>query len=145
MAFFVEIHDGPLAFDLIDLLRIIEPEGGRLNWAIFELEALGQPKCGNLLDLEKAANESESGLPMSWQELKELAENLLQVIWGLFVAVRPGQPFPSKQPLSQLLPHTELLLRAFDSSHWAIYAREDFFLKRLKGKFRDIRSPGFND
>lgn len=148
MAGTVEIKDriqpssgGPsiLAVNLADLLESVAPYAQALSWRILELEAVGDLGRGrNVLDLEERIARPPNGLAVSWGELLDLAHRLDQVINGLFI----GAGDPSAAALikrgGDYCAVGDLVLEAFDSSRWTVFARDNRVLQRLHERFHDV-------
>jgi hypothetical protein len=144
----LEISDqdnGYLAFDLGDILEVIEQFALQLCWYVVEFEPVGL-----------AATEDGEGSPptwvtelwqtsetgavqcLSWARLKELATHVTQTMDALFVATDQGTaaPTPSLDPNDEQF---KLVIQAVDTSFWAVTSRDDNVLNSLKERFHDVR------
>src|SRR5262245_17891896 len=124
----VTIHDSRsadnsevLAFDLIDILRVCEPDVLASTWRISCVECLG-PMASELM------HGAESKASICGNELLRLAAGVYQVIWGDFEAFRPGADKPW------------LVVRAVDSTLYVVISDEPDLIGRLRTRFRDVRS-----
>jgi hypothetical protein len=120
-----------LAFDLLDLLRLVAPEGPTLAWAVLDLwallrEAAPLPDGRSYGEFEAAVLASPTGVPVRWDDLLALAEAFRQVIDGVFVACQAGAPIPSLDAglTPQFYAACELVLEAHDGTLWVVYARD---------------------
>src|SRR4051812_33080297 len=101
-----DIRDGVLAFDLIDILRLAEPDAGSSGWRCRNVECTG--------DLaEELHRVSEADLAVSGGEMLRLASGVRQVIDGDFEAYRPNDTRPW------------LVVRAIDSSEYAVITQDE--------------------
>ena len=134
-----------LAFDLIDLLRLVAPEGPTLAWATIDLwtqlrEAAPLPNGRRYGEFEAAIRAAPAGVRVSWDELLALAEAFQQVIDGVFVACQAGAPIPSLDAglTPQFYAACAIVLEALDSTLWRVYARDPAVLQRIRAAFHDI-------
>jgi hypothetical protein len=101
-----------LAVDLIDLLRLFEPEVRALSWTCGgDLWCLGDGTA----EFERV---SESGAPLDGGELLRLASGVYQVIDGEFVGTPPGGTRP------------RLVIVAEDSTYYVVASPEPELLGR---------------
>ncbi len=120
----VTIHDlneRCLAFDLIDILRLSEPEVAASYWRISDVECLGD----SAQELEGYSNASQV---ISGIELLRLSANVYQVIDGAFKAYRPDAERPW------------LIVRAVDSTLYVVVTNDELLLDRVQSHFSDVRS-----
>lgn len=129
MASLLEIpHGVPLG----ELLRPLEPDASRLSWSILELEATGDLSSrGGMLGFEERVYASPRGVQLTWPELNELAQQLVQVINGVLVGYAAGTPAPERMAPAQLRETCELVLEAHDSTVWWLSARDDAVVQRV--------------
>jgi hypothetical protein len=133
----VEIYDlnesGVLAFDLVDVLRAIEPWRD-LEWRVLELEATGELKNGkSITALETSIAESSHGLQFKWEELMSLALNITQTINATIVGLQPGSR-PPVFPI-QASEGLEIVVEAFDTTLWAVSTRLTEVVDRIRTTF----------
>jgi len=126
--------------DLSDILNVLEVFGSGLSWAILELEAEAKPDWSrNMSELREQIARSPSGLKLSWSELVSLAEDFEQVINGVFVGVRKGEPIPTL-PLDQgLYESSEIVIHAFDTTLWEVCARDKTITEAIQNAFKGTR------
>jgi hypothetical protein len=119
----VTIHDARdhvLAFDLIDILRLAGTDAESSSWCCRNVECTG--------DLaEELHRVSDAGSALSGAEMLRLASGVLQIIDGDFEAYRASETGPW------------LVVRAIDSSEYAVITRDDRLLARIRERFRDVR------
>ena len=145
MASIIEIKDrdaqGILAVDLPDLLDLLKPEGATLTWAILDLEATGDLGSGRgILDLEQKISRSPTGLAMTWDDLRSLAQAFHQVINATVVACQNLASVPTlvRGDSDSLYNSCEIVLEAIDSSLWRVYSKRPEVIRRLQASFRDV-------
>lgn len=140
----VEIKDkdeqGPLAVELVDLLDLIKPDGQQLIWAILDLEAVGDGRGKDILDLEKEMMRSPKGLIFNWDGLVALAGSCNQITNVTVIGCRDIAALPELKPGSEsdIYTPSEFVLEAIDSSLWCVYAKDDKVLRRLQQKFQVV-------
>lgn len=104
-----------------------EINGVDSSWRICCLEAVGDlgPDM-SILDLESRIDESDSGLPIDWKTLVEIASKLEQAInlklSGLNKA-KAGQP------------STRISIELIDSAIWEIESDESSVITRIRDRF----------
>ncbi len=108
-----------LAFDLIDLLRIIETKSGKLEWAIFSLECMGS-SADELYRIEH----SKQRVP--GDQFVQLASNITQVIDGEFHGYQTGAQT------------SWVIIRAVDSAAYDVYSEDDQVLYWLRQQFTHV-------
>jgi hypothetical protein len=131
---------GP-AIELVQLLDLLPPQARSFTWSILELEgrAKGVFRDGRtMLELERAANESTAGLILTWEQLREYAQGLKEVISGTFVAYAAGTAIPPFQPGMDIYGPSELVIEAVDTNYWQLYARDEQLLRPIQDTFRRV-------
>jgi hypothetical protein len=123
-----DLETGGLAFDLLDLLRVLAPRSLQANWTVSSFEDEFEATGEGAARLEELA---ESGGSITGDELLALAENTWQVIWGEFVGVLPGGSGKSL-----------ITIRAVDSSFYEIITSEEEIVATIKAHFNDVRAVG---
>ncbi|MGW0477953.1 hypothetical protein [Nonomuraea sp. NPDC003214] len=104
---------------LMEILRAI-PDN-TWTWTILELWAVGTPPNGMTMpSFENFISSAETGYPMTWPELLDLAAGLDQVMDCLIVATERPHAVPRR--LADQDDASELLVRidALDSTEWHI-------------------------
>jgi hypothetical protein len=115
-----DIRDRVLAFDLIDILRLAGPDAEASSWRCRNVEC-----TGDLAEELHRASDAESAL--TGVEMLRLAVGVVQVIDGEFEAYRPDEHRPW------------LVVRAIDSSEYAVVTQDERLLARIRERFRDVR------
>lgn len=108
-----------LSFDLIDILRLLGPEGEGSDWEVAELECTGSPSADELQRL------AEGNGRLSGRTLLQLAAGT-QVIDGVFSGYRGGDAAPWVR------------VRAVDSTAFDVESDDDAVLGRLKECFEVV-------
>lgn len=109
-----------LAVDLIDLLRLFEPEVRTLSWVCRDVWCLGN----GAHELHRA---SEAGAVLDGSEMLRLASGVYQVIDGEFVGAPQGGTPP------------RLVVVAEDSTYYMVSSAEPELLDRIRQRFSDVR------
>jgi hypothetical protein len=129
----IEIWDGPTV-QLNDLLAQVPPAD--LDWAILEIWATGRDDAPEVVELDRRAAESPTGVALSDQALRQLAAEVLQVIDGIVVGYRGAPPVRSDADLRDV---AEVVFEAIDSTLWRVYARDVAVLDRIRQRYHDVR------
>jgi hypothetical protein len=119
----VAIHDSDgtsLAFDLIDLLKVLAEAATECTWECRDVEASG-------LGATRIHAASDAGDRLTGRELLQALGEVHQVVDGDFFARRPGD----EQPW--------LVIRAMDSSMFVVTTEDDAALGCIRESFRDVR------
>ncbi len=147
MAQRIEISDTDsrgILVSIHQLLGAIQQVGAKYEWIVFDLEGTAKDDLilgRTMLALEELAA-SKRGLALSWQQLCQFSNEILQVIDGLFVAHRPGTPEPSRQALATDPGCAELLLHVIDSSVWQVFGQDDQLVEQIARSFRNVHVVG---
>lgn len=114
-----------LAVDLVDLVRLFEPEVRELSWTCRYVECVGNAAY----ELYRAA---ETGAALDGADLLRLASGVDQVIDGEFI----GTPVGGARP--------RLVIVAEDSTYYVVASAEPGLLDRVRQRFSDVRpSPEY--
>jgi len=135
------IHDmgpGYLAFDLKEILAALKPFIAQYSWRI----------TGDLDITSNGANREIESLvdraDLSSDELERLSEKIIQTIDGTVV----GYPRSASLPENRSSEHdvdnfpnspAQLVIRAFDSSYFEVYAKDKRIVEELPRHFKDVR------
>jgi len=115
-----------LAFDLRDVLRVLAPRSLAATWTIRTPDAWSFEATGaGGARLEELAEVSGQ---ISGDELLAVADDTVQVIWGDFAGALPDDPN-----------REWLIVRAVDSSFFAIETSDQAALAAIKSSFKDVR------
>jgi hypothetical protein len=92
----------------------------------------------DLSELEQRIFSSNTGMHLSFTELREFGRRTRQVIDGLFVACVDTARLPQRQdPDATILAQAEMVVAAFDSTWWLISAPEHV-LQRVGSCFPEM-------
>lgn len=108
-----------LAFDLIDILKVIDEKALLSIWKISDVECIGE-------DAEKLHNISDMGIQITGKELFSISSNLLQIIDGDFEAYLGPQKLPW------------LIIKAVDSSEYEVESDDENVINKLKISFSNV-------
>jgi hypothetical protein len=115
-----DLQDGVLAFDLVDILRLLGPEGLQSNWIVRR----GVEAIGDAADrLEKLSEENGR---IAGTDLMEVASHIIQVIDGTFEGYRKGAVTPW------------IIIRAVDSTSYDILSDDEEVLKAVKNRYKKV-------
>jgi hypothetical protein len=115
-----DTRDRVLVCDLIDILRLAGPDAGSSSWRCRNVEC-----TGDLAEELHRVSDAESIL--TGAEMLRLAGAVVQVTDGDFEAYRPGET------------RTWVVVRAIDSSEYAVITEDEGLLARVRERFRDVR------
>lgn len=119
-----------IAVQLAEVLAAI-PENDFV-WSIIEFNGMGKAP-GNLSmdDFEEQVRSKPGGLTMSWNELKKLSDGFDQTIDCLIVGARTSLDILSACKSGDDFSSCEVVLNAFDSTEWSVWAADPELMERL--------------
>jgi hypothetical protein len=107
-----------LGFDLVDILRLLEPELHRTEWTLSGTECIGR-------EADRVHRIDDDGQRVSGTRLLALASGLTQVIDGEFIAyAEDGQPW--------------VTIRAIDSSAYDVISDDGSVTDRIRARFKEV-------
>jgi hypothetical protein len=127
-----------------EVLKALSPEADSLRWSILDMREVTSKDDAeldeeDLLQLDRKVMASPTGLPMSFSGLQDLANNVRQVIDGLFVGCADDGHFPSRDSSDvQIVEQAAMVVAAVDSTFW-LAAGPEPVLKRIGETFRGGR------
>jgi len=130
----VEIWDPRVKLD--ELLDLVVDDTGDLRWSIMELWGVGKNDDVDVVTLEQRAANSPTGVELSTQELRQIAQQLGQFIDGIVVGYRGTPPTRSDPDLRR---SAEVVIEAIDSTLWRVYASHRRTLATLHDHYDDVR------
>jgi hypothetical protein len=113
---------GFLAFDLSDIVALLDPDAMRSNWTARDVECLGGDAARRL---EDASDRAET---LAGAEFIALAHNVDQVIDGEFSARLPSAVCDW------------ITIRSVDSSAYDVLTDRDDVLLKIRARFRYVES-----
>lgn len=114
-----DTRGGMLAFDLFQVLRLLEPELARTAWALSGVEATGE-------GAEELHRLADGGARVSGPKLLALAACVVQIVEGEFTGYNPGLQRPW------------VTIRAFDSSGYDVASPDNSVIDRVKAHFSSV-------
>jgi diaminopimelate decarboxylase len=111
--------EGTLAVDLIDILKVLGPEVDNAVWELSNVESVGN-------SADQMHKLSDDRGRISGKVLRNLADNLQQVIDGVFKAYRTdGGP-------------SWVTIRAVDSSAYDVESEDEDVISRIRNSFTNV-------
>lgn len=143
----VEIYDLDerqiLAFDLIEILTLLEPYCDQLDWYLMEFQpAVYEPEVDAnpwVLELEDKIKNSASPVKLPWRILKEFADNVLQTEFAVIVAVQPGAPPPTTPRFKLNSDQLEIVIEMFDFHLGSVTTRSQTIVDLLRSYFKNTK------
>jgi hypothetical protein len=138
-----------LSFDLMDVLKVIEPFSDGLEWYLAEFQ-LGSfhPRASDtpnvepwVLALWRAVERGTAAERLTWDTLVQFARNVRQTDSCLILAIKPGISSP-KEPLDLNGEDFEVVVQAVDSTFWAITCRNKALIDRFAANFHNVKLVG---
>ena len=108
-----------LAFDLIDILKIIGEKVLHSTWEISNVECIGK-------EADRLHSISDNEIPISGEELFSIASNIIQVIDGEFMAYLEDKT------------NSWLVVKAIDSSEFDVETDDLSVIAKIKNNFSDV-------
>jgi hypothetical protein len=111
--------------DLPDLLPALEPEARAWTWSVQrmpeDLSLVDDSDFDGLADLDDRIHRDPHGLVMDHDQMYWFSRQVVQVVWGEFVAAGSPDALPGPNNTNELVgEHALAGLFAFDSSYWFI-------------------------
>jgi len=146
-----------MVIDIRHLLPHVGDAAADLSWRVLpDFEAVWQ--CGRETDLKALyefsdrVEDSENGVDLTWPELQELAQSIMQTVWGKFIGIRPDTPWPNLTDMlvsgygyidrttSSFFDSVDIALMACDNSYWLVYVRDRDVRERVQAAFDNVES-----
>lgn len=107
---------------LREITSALEPEARSSVWCLLALEgvARGQVMGRGVLALEEAVNDSPNGLPLTWDDVKELADAFTDVWEIRLIGALTASDVQRDTPLDSLVRRGGFVIDRFDSGDWLI-------------------------
>jgi hypothetical protein len=128
---------GALAVELAELLALLMPVLGNVNWRLLELEAIATEAL-DLNDLRAQIERDPTGLELGIDELKEVAAHLEQVVNAILVVPRHDVS-PRRPPVdARFYWAARLVLECVDGDLWKVTTGEQGIHRLLQASFSDV-------
>ena len=123
---------------LLDILNNIE--GKDLEWSIFSLWAINNPKNQeSILDLENRISKSEKGVTLSFDELKKIAYSLKEIMDIYIVGCVNNNCVLKQYKEEEILEKCNFIIEMDDSTSWIIHV-QDKDIKKIINFFNTLPS-----
>lgn len=122
----------PSRLTLRTILAALPTAPADTRWTALHWWAVGNDDTFDALQLENA---TETGLLLSAEQLQDLARQLFQLIDGTVAQIQGDPPAADDPDLRRTCP---IVIQAFDSSSWRVYARDPASLRTLRGIDIDV-------
>jgi hypothetical protein len=127
---FPAFRNNGMAVQLAEVLAVI-PEND-LVWSILEFNGMGEaPDNLSMDEFEELVRRKTGGLMMSWGELKKLSDGFYQTIDCIVVGAKTEQDILNAHKMGDDFSSCEVVLSAFDSTEWSVWAHDPELMKRL--------------
>ena len=137
----IRIFDGReniLSATLRDILNEIDNDPS-FNWCILFLDGTPQPGEGQfLVEYEKKINDSENGLLISLEELKELSEKFFQMFETIVLGCRDVSLLHRYEEEIEMFKTCDISVVLIDCAFWEVYTKDIKIIDRLKEKYKEI-------
>ncbi|STR45883.1 hypothetical protein [Iodobacter fluviatilis] len=121
--------DGTMV-QLSELLTVI-PDNVYV-WSVIDFYGIGEaPEEFSMEEFEKQTMIRHRGFIMNWLELKMFAENLIQTVDCLIVGANYEDNISSIKLMKNDYSSCEIVIQAFDSSEWAVWAHDSTLASKL--------------
>jgi len=127
---FPAFRNNGTAVQLAEVLAVI-PEND-LVWSILEFNGMGgTPDNLSMDEFEELVRRKPGGLMMSWGELKKLSDGFCQTIDCIVVGAKTERDILNAHKAGDDFSSCEVVLSAFDSTEWSVWAHDSELMKRL--------------
>ncbi|QDG54392.1 hypothetical protein FIV42_27700 [Persicimonas caeni] len=139
----IEISDereGVLVVELPDLLACID-DGEQLFWSILYFEAVGDlSRFGtNVLELERAARESPTGVEIEWDMLLEMAGVFHQIVDIVLIGCRERQQIRQYRDDAEMYDTCRHVVELVDTSFALVHSQDKSVIECLHDRFEDVK------
>ena len=142
MLYAIDIHDSDGQVLTVNLRKILDAMGNvprTLQWSLRHLWAVGDlPGRKSVLDYEEEAKKSDSGIPITWEELESLANNTSQIIDAVFVGNCDARNTMSVEDTRSSYSRDKLTIEANDSTSWRVISGDEALIRRVREHFTDV-------
>lgn len=127
------------AVQLTEIISMI-PEND-LVWSILEFNGIGEaPNEISMDEFENIVKNKQSGIVMSWRELKFFSNKIYQVIDCIIVGGKDLHCF-HLQKNEDLFTRCDIFLNVFDSTEWSVWARDINIMKDFQNFTKSLTGP----
>lgn len=137
----IRISDGRgnvLSPTLGDILNEIN-EGISFNWCVLFLD--GTPNLGQgkfLIDYEKKINDSENGLILSFEELKNISSKFFQMFETIVLGSHNVNFLHRYQEEKDMYTTCDIVIELIDCAFWEVYVKDIRVIERLKKRLKEV-------
>lgn len=127
-----------LSVGLVDVLSCVR-DGEGIEWGLLWLEAVGElAGRKSMIDLDKEINNSENGVMVTWEELIELSNQIIQGINLLIIGDRENVNIKKYIIDKEMYSSCDYTIELIDSSYWIIHSNNEIFLENLFKKLKGV-------
>lgn len=131
---FPSFRDNGTLVQLNDFLRMI-PENDYI-WKIIFFEGIGTaPENLRMEEFEALVEAKPDGYSMTWSEIQIFACSLEQTIDCLIVAGKTDPKIIGDKLMKESFIDSEIIIEAFDSTEWAVWAKDQNLMRKLKSTY----------
>ena len=111
----------------------------QFNWCILFLDGIPHPGQGQfLIEYEKKINDSENGLFLSLDELKNLSSKFFQMFETIVLGSCTANLLHRYKEEKDMYTTCDVVIELIDCAFWEVYAKDIKVIERLRGKFKEI-------
>lgn len=137
----IRISDGRgkvLSPTLSDILEEIN-EDISFNWCILFLDGTPNPGYGKFLtEYEKKINDSENGLFLSLEELKNLSGKFFQMFETIVLGSYNISLLHRYKEEKDMYKTCDVVIELIDCAFWEVYVKDMKVIEQLKERFKEI-------
>ena len=137
----IRIADGRghiLSPTLSDILEEMNGKGS-FSWCILFLDGTPRPGQGKLLvDYEKKINDSEKGLLLSLEELKNLSGRFFQMFETRILGSPDVNLLHRYKEEKEMYTTCDVVIELIDCAFWEVYVKDRKIIERLQQRFKEI-------
>lgn len=134
-----DIKDGK-CISLSEVLTDI-PYANELNWVLLWFDVTPIKKEGKpITELRKKVNESEGGLPCTFESLVELSRKIFQEIEILIIGCRIKENLHRYKEEQKMYEICDIVIEMIDGGFWEIFSKNINWIDRLTKKYKEVES-----
>lgn len=126
----------------ISLSELLENflSGDQLNWALLWFDVTPKEKEGRQLsELQKIVQESNEGLPFTFESLTQLSRKIFQEIEILIIGCKNKENIHRYKNDQEMYESCDIVIEMIDGGYWEIFSKDPRIIKKLRERFKETK------